>query len=56
MPGNENGLIVVRKVLGIGTGDVLLQTTDGRWWRKWKGNIRTGEDVCTYYEKESKLK
>lgn len=44
--GTFNAYIVIRRELGRGTGDVLYQTVDGRWWKEWRGErIGTGEEV-----------
>jgi len=55
MVNNDNSLIIIRRELGKGTGDILYQTADGRWWEKaWDGQIRTGQEVRT--EVNGKLK
>ena len=43
---------VIRQKLGIGTGDVLYQTTDGTWWKKYEGEeLGTREEVRTLITK-----
>lgn len=37
--------VIVRTKLGRGTGDEHYQTADGRWWDKWDGTERTGQEV-----------
>lgn len=37
--------LIVRTELGSQTGDEIHQTADGRWWSKWDGTIRTGEEL-----------
>ncbi len=37
--------IIVRTEYGPGTGDEKVQTTDGRWWVKWDGIDRTGQEL-----------
>lgn len=37
--------VVIRRELGKGTGDMLYQTCDGRWWKEWDGQTRTGQEV-----------
>lgn len=36
---------VVRIELGEGTGDEYCQTADGKWWEKWDGVTRTGQEL-----------
>ena len=44
--GTFNPYIVIHRKLGRGTGDVLYQTVDGRWWKEWRGEqVGTGEEV-----------
>lgn len=48
MVGNGNtSLKIVRTELGEKTGEEHYQTEDGRWWEKWDGVDRTGEEVRT---------
>jgi hypothetical protein len=41
----ETSLKIIREEEGKGTGDRLYQTEDGRWWEKWDGKDRTGQEV-----------
>ena len=40
-----NSLKIVRTELGEGTDEQHYQTEDGRWWEKWDGHDRTGEET-----------
>lgn len=37
--------VIVRTELTGRTGEERWQTADGRWWRKWDGIVRTGQEV-----------
>lgn len=39
------GSQIVREKSGSGTGDIDYQTADGRWWQKWDGTVKTGQQV-----------
>ena len=41
----DNRLLIIREKAGVGTGDRLWQTADGRWWKNWDGTVKTGEEV-----------
>jgi hypothetical protein len=47
MAGVETELKIIREIAGRGTGDRLLQTEDSRWWERWDGIVKTGEEVRT---------
>ena len=36
---------VIKTKLGSGTGKEYYKTADGRWWEKWDGEIRTGQEL-----------
>ena len=41
-------LKIIKRKLGRGTGDILYQTEDGRWWEPWQGEIvGTGDEIRT---------
>jgi len=42
--------VIVRTILGPRTGDEEHQTADGRWWRNWDGQDRTGQEVKALYK------
>lgn len=46
MVGNgDTRLKIVREKAGRYTGDRYLQTEGGRWWKRWDGYVKTGEEV-----------
>ncbi len=45
MSGGDTELKIIREKMGRGTGDRLLQTEDGRWWERWDGVVKTGEEI-----------
>ena len=52
MPNDTNSAfqyVVVKTMLGAFTDDKQYQTPDGRWWRNWDGQVRTGQEVRELY-------
>ena len=46
MGGTTRNDIIVRTELGEGTGDMRYQTSDGKWWKKWEGElVGTGDEI-----------
>jgi len=55
MVGNNEPYQVIRTKLGNSTGEVLYQTTDGRWWKKYDGgDVGTGDEVVMLIAKAGK--
>jgi len=43
---NEETNIIIKTQLGKYTGDIIYQTADGRYWKKWRGEtLHTGEEI-----------
>ena len=41
--------IVVKTEFGFYTNDKKYQTADGRWWKDWDGQVRTGQELRKLY-------
>jgi len=46
-PNTDSVVIMTRS--GPGTGDKVYQTSDGRWWKRWDGKVKTGQEVRKLY-------
>ena len=46
---NPSGEKIIKTKDGKGTGDRVYQTAGGRWWIKWDGKTRTGQDIKRLY-------
>jgi len=42
---NHPRICIVNTRMGPSTADVEYQTVDGRWWKKWDGIVKTGQEV-----------